>query len=205
MVEIVIWLVLANIAATLGMIAYLWREKLDLEDVHDRFDELSNSLNVVAEVLTRLPELVPSFSIQQNPFAPLIEAFAPDVMFTQLGIDTHFLDPITHLRLTTQGFARTVARLGELVGPGTSWVAAGGGGYDLGAVARGWSMAFAVMAGVDIPDRVPEEFTEYPGMTTFADEQPAPLEPAVAEQVRAFAERSVKEVRNTIFPHFDLA
>jgi len=76
MVEIVIWLVLVNIAATLGMIAYLWREKLDLDDVHDRFDELSNSLNVVAEVLTRLPDLIPSFSINQNPFAPLIEAFA---------------------------------------------------------------------------------------------------------------------------------
>jgi len=76
MVEIVIWLVLVNIAATLGMIAYLWREKLDLDDVHDRFDELSNSLNVVAEVLTRLPDLVPQFSINQNPFAPLIEAFA---------------------------------------------------------------------------------------------------------------------------------
>ena len=76
MVEIVIWLVLANIAATMGMIAYLWKEKLDLEEIHERFDELSNSLNVVAEVLTRLPELVPQFSINQNPFAPLIEAFA---------------------------------------------------------------------------------------------------------------------------------
>ena len=75
MVEIVIWLVLANIAATLGMIAYLWKEKLDLEEIHERFDELSNSLNVVAEVLTRLPELVPQFAINQSPLAPLIEAF----------------------------------------------------------------------------------------------------------------------------------
>ena len=76
MVEIVILLVLANIAATVGMISYLWKEKLDLEEIHERFDELSNSLSVVAEVLTRLPELVPQFSINQNPFAPLIEAFA---------------------------------------------------------------------------------------------------------------------------------
>jgi hypothetical protein len=76
MVEVVIFLVLVNIAATVGLIAYLWREKLDLDEIHDRFDELSNSLNVVAEVLTRLPELVPQFSINQNPFAPLIEAFA---------------------------------------------------------------------------------------------------------------------------------
>ena len=76
MVEIVILLVLANIAATLGLISYLWKEKLDLEEIHERFDELSNSLNVVAEVLTRLPEIVPQFTLQQNPFAPLIEAFA---------------------------------------------------------------------------------------------------------------------------------
>ena len=75
MVEIVIWLVLANIAATLGMIAYLWKEKLDLEEIHERFDELSNSLNVVAEVLTRLPDLLPQFHLNQNPLAPLIEAF----------------------------------------------------------------------------------------------------------------------------------
>jgi len=76
MVEIVILLVLVNIAATVGLIAYLWREKLDLDEIHERFDELSNSLNIVAEVLTRLPDLVPQFSISQNPFAPLIEAFA---------------------------------------------------------------------------------------------------------------------------------
>jgi len=72
MVEIVILLVLANIAATVGLIAYLYKEKLDLDDVHDRFDELSNSLNVVAEVLTQIPNLVPQFSINQNPFAPRI-------------------------------------------------------------------------------------------------------------------------------------
>jgi len=76
MVEVVILLVLANIAATVGLIAYLWKEKLDLDEIHERFDELSNALNVVAEVLTRLPDLVPQFSINQNPFAPLIEAFA---------------------------------------------------------------------------------------------------------------------------------
>ena len=76
MVEIVILLVLLDILLTIGLILVLHREKLDIEDVHDRFDELSNSLNVVAEVLTRLPELIPSFSINQNPFAPLIEAFA---------------------------------------------------------------------------------------------------------------------------------
>jgi len=76
MVEIVILLVLANIAATVVLISYLWKEKLDLEEIHERFDELSNSISVVAEVLTRLPDLLPQFSINQSPFGPLIEAFA---------------------------------------------------------------------------------------------------------------------------------
>ncbi len=76
MADMVILLVLLDILLTIGLIMVLHREKLDLEQVHDRFDELSNSLSVVAEVLTRLPELVPQFSINQNPFAPLIEAFA---------------------------------------------------------------------------------------------------------------------------------
>jgi hypothetical protein len=76
MVEIVILLVLANIAATVGLIAYLYKEKLDLDEIHERFDELSGSISVVAEVLTRLPDLLPQFSINQSPFGPLIEAFA---------------------------------------------------------------------------------------------------------------------------------
>jgi len=75
-VSILALLVLVDIASSLGVIAWLYREKLELEDVHERFDELSNSLNVVAEVLTRLPEMVPQFQINNNPFAPLIEAFA---------------------------------------------------------------------------------------------------------------------------------
>ena len=37
---------------------------------------------------------------------PLIEAFRPDALVTQIGIDSHFKDPITHLMLTVQGFGQ---------------------------------------------------------------------------------------------------
>ncbi len=76
MAEVVIFLVLINIAATVGLIAYLWRGKLDFDEIHERFDEMQGALQVVAEVLTRIPDMVPQFSINQNPLAPLIEAFA---------------------------------------------------------------------------------------------------------------------------------
>jgi len=73
MVELLILLVLVDIALSSALLGWLYREKLDLEEIHERFDDLSNSLNVVAEVLTRLPELVPQFSINQSPLQPLID------------------------------------------------------------------------------------------------------------------------------------
>ena len=35
-------------------------------------------------------------------------------------------------------------------------MALGGGGYDVGNVARAWTLAWAVMNGVDLPEEVPE-------------------------------------------------
>ena len=55
---------------------------------------------------------------------PIAEAFAPDVLVTQLGMDTHFDDPITHLSMTVQGHGEAVRKLGDMVG---KWVALGGG------------------------------------------------------------------------------
>ena len=137
---------------------------------------------------------------------PLLRAFEPDAVFTQLGIDTHYLDPITHLRLTTQGFTRVVAKLADVIRETCNrWIASGGGGYDLGAVARGWAMAYAVMAGVDIPDCIPDSFTALPNLTRFADVNPDPLNARLDPQVRAYAQRSVEELRKSIFPRFGLA
>lgn len=135
---------------------------------------------------------------------PLVEAFKPDVLFTQMGIDTHVLDPITHLQLTTQGFARVVERLGRLAAPCGRWIAAGGGGYDLGAVARAWTMAFAVMAEAELPRELPVSLPEFPELSEFPDAAPEPLGPALAAQVRGFAEHSVDRVRELIFPRFGI-
>lgn len=136
---------------------------------------------------------------------PLLHAFKPDVVFTQLGIDTHRLDPITHLRLTTQGFTRVVGRLAEVIRAVCGrWIASGGGGYDLTAVARGWAMAYAVMVGMDIPDRIPTDFAAFPGLTHFADSSPDSLDAQVAAQVKAYATRSVEDVKRLIFPRFKI-
>jgi len=134
---------------------------------------------------------------------PLIEAFKPDVLFTQLGIDTHVLDPITHLRMTVQGHASVVERLRDLASDCGRWLAVGGGGYDLGAVARAWTIDLAIMAQVNLPNNLPAIVPEAPNTYNYAD----PLEQTdnlIEMQVNAFNDRSVSQVEEMIFPHFGL-
>jgi hypothetical protein len=51
-----------------------------LEDSDDAIDEIRESVEVVAQILQRLPEMMPSFGIQQSPLQPLMEAFAQRFM-----------------------------------------------------------------------------------------------------------------------------
>ena len=135
---------------------------------------------------------------------PLVRAFNPDVLFTQLGIDTHFQDPLTHLSLTTQGFDLAVKKLGVLAAEIGKWVAVGGGGYDLSAVSRSWTMALASMANFDLPNDVPNEFTSLSNLTTFADIPPAPAEQQYLDEIQSRNAQSLNEIRSLIFPKFGI-
>jgi acetoin utilization protein AcuC len=90
--------------------------------------------------------------------APAIRAFAPDVLVTQLGCDTHHLDPLAHLRITRNAYreaARLVHDLAHEVAGGR-WFATGGGGYErVRAVPLAWTIWFAGMRGIELPDEVP--------------------------------------------------
>ena len=83
----------------------------------------------------------------------LMEAFKPDVVVSQLGVDTFGDDPLAALELTTNGFCKVIAYLTEQA---PAWVALGGGGYNPPSVARAWTLAWAIMNGVDLPDDLPE-------------------------------------------------
>ena len=135
---------------------------------------------------------------------PLVEAFKPDVLFTQLGVDTHVLDPITHLRLTVQGHAAVVGRLRDMAADCGRWLAVGGGGYDLGAVARAWTVDLAIMAEINLPADLPTTVPESPTAFTYADVLEESNE-LVDMQISAFNDRSVDQVRELIFPHYGLA
>ena len=87
----------------------------------------------------------------------LLDTFKPDIVVSQLGVDTFRNDPLTHLNLTSNGFCEMV-RIIKALAP--KWVALGGGGYDIANVARAWTLAWAIMNDTDAPDEIPESFLQ---------------------------------------------
>ncbi len=83
----------------------------------------------------------------------LVQAFAPDVIVSQHGCDSHRADPLAHLELTIDGMqaaAAAVHRLSHDVCDGR-WVALGGGGYELvDVVPRAWSHLIAIAGHCDL-------------------------------------------------------
>jgi acetoin utilization protein AcuC len=88
---------------------------------------------------------------------PLLKAFRPSILVTQLGVDTFRSDPLSDLELTTEGFSTMVEAFRELSLP---WVALGGGGYDVPNVPRAWTLAWAIMNDHRLPDDLPEIYLE---------------------------------------------
>jgi acetoin utilization protein AcuC len=86
-----------------------------------------------------------------------VEHFKPDIVVSQLGVDTFRSDPLAHLNLTTNGFCELVGMIKSLA---PKWLALGGGGYEIANVARAWTLAWAIMNETGVPDEVPPTFLQ---------------------------------------------
>jgi acetoin utilization protein AcuC len=86
---------------------------------------------------------------------PAVRAWAPDILLTQMGVDTHHADPLTHLTATLPLYPRLAARLHHLVHESCSgrWLIVGGGGYDPWDVTpRAWTSFIGTVLGQDVGD-----------------------------------------------------
>jgi acetoin utilization protein AcuC len=97
---------------------------------------------------------------------PLVREFAPDILVTQQGCDSHTEDPLAHLMLTVDGQRASYAALHDLAHEVCEgrWLATGGGGYALvDVVPRAWSHLLSIVAGapLDAALPVPEAWREH--------------------------------------------
>ena len=83
---------------------------------------------------------------------------------------------------------------------GIPWLALGGGGYDVMAVARAWTLAYGVMLGVEWPDAIPESFARKYGVATLRDATGPEAPQSVSRDARRYAEERVEEVKEGVFP-----
>jgi len=75
---------------------------------------------------------------------PLIQAYDPDVIIMEMGMDTLAGDPLAHLHLTNNTPADIVDHVVSL---GKPMLATGGGGYHVEHTIRGWALCWGVLCG----------------------------------------------------------
>jgi acetoin utilization protein AcuC len=97
---------------------------------------------------------------------PLVREFAPDVLVTQQGCDSHIEDPLAHLMLTVDGQRASYLALHDLAHEVCDgrWVATGGGGYAVvDVVPRAWTHLLSIVGGhpLDPDSATPEGWRDH--------------------------------------------
>jgi acetoin utilization protein AcuC len=146
-----------------------------------------------------------------------VRAYAPDVLVTQHGCDSHALDPLAHLMLSVDGQRAAHIALHDLAHEVCDgrWVATGGGGYAIiDVVPRSWTHLLAVVGGapLDPATRVPGSWRSYVsqrygvmGPELMTDGRPGTYAPwSDGYNPDAWLDRTVRQVREASFPYLGL-
>ncbi|MFX1273462.1 MAG: acetoin utilization protein AcuC [Promethearchaeota archaeon] len=88
----------------------------------------------------------------------ILETYKPDILLTQLGVDTNHRDPLTQLGLSVSIYRDIAQSLKTSAREycQNKWLAFGGGGYLMSVVPRAWSLFLAKMLEVEIENKLPE-------------------------------------------------
>ncbi len=135
-------------------------------------------------------------------------AYRPDVIVLQCGCDAHADDPLTHLRCTTNLYEQVVRAVGNVADRFCDGriIMTGGGGYAIHTVVpRAWTLAWAALRGIDVPDAIPDDWLHALRLESGRDipctlrDAPLPSSPRI-DVVTRNNERTVTEVRRRILP-----
>ena len=144
---------------------------------------------------------------------PLLREFAPDVLVTQHGCDSHMSDPLAHLMLSVDGQRAAYLALHDLAHEVSAgkWVVSGGGGYAVvDVVPRAWTHLLGVVSGVplDPATEVPAEWRAHVG-EVLGQEAPERMSDGRTPDFRDWTEgfnpetwldRSINSTRTASFP-----
>jgi acetoin utilization protein AcuC len=147
----------------------------------------------------------------------LLREFAPQILVTQHGCDSHAEDPLAHLALTVDGQRQAYAELHRLAHELCEgrWVVTGGGGYAIvDVVPRAWTHLLSIVADapIDPGAPVPESWRAYVSerlgraapyrMTDGATPAFSPWE--AGYDPADWLDRAVLATRRAIFPLYGL-
>ena len=104
----------------------------------------------------------PYMNVLNELVGPILKDYKPEVLITQLGVDSHYTDPLTALALSTSTYKKIAKFIHEISHECNSkWLALGGGGYSPDIVGKSWMIYFAEMAEKDYPDKLPENWINF--------------------------------------------
>jgi acetoin utilization protein AcuC len=102
----------------------------------------------------------PFLNLLRKTAPKILETYAPDILITQLGVDTYFNDPLTQM-----GFSLSIYRdIAQTLKTSArefcqnKWLAIGGGGYLMTVVPRAWTIFLANMLDVELKNELPDEW-----------------------------------------------
>ena len=138
---------------------------------------------------------------------PAVRRHRPEVLVTQLGCDTHALDPLANLACSVDGQRAAYRMLHDLAHEVCAgrWVALGGGGYEIvQVVPRAWTAALAELAGAELPGETPEGWRDYAegrarehAPVSMTDGRPAGFTPWTPEGTGA-VDRAIAATRKAV-------
>ena len=144
---------------------------------------------------------------------PLVREFAPEVLVTQHGCDSHIEDPLAHLMLTVDGQRAAYLALHDLAHEVCDgrWVATGGGGYAVvDVVPRAWTHLLSIVGGapLDPATETPERWRAHvqqllgrTGPFRMTDgRSPAYRDWSQGYDPSVWLDRAINATRDAVFP-----
>jgi acetoin utilization protein AcuC len=109
---------------------------------------------------------------------PRVAGFAPQAVVVQCGADSLTEDPLSRMCLSNRAYLEALAGLRPLA---PRLLVLGGGGYNPWSVGRLWTAIWGLLAGYEMPDRLPPEAREVLAALSWNGGNRPPPAPAMLE------------------------